>query len=162
MRKLVLQLLMCSHLVGLDVWFLVGPFVYFHISCVRTTKALARLRRLAWAFTGCLCGKYHNLMSDKQTDVPIWQRKSWNLIISCHVEAGSWNLIISCHVEAGATKILSLCHQPQALQLTDVNQREFWTFTYVLSFFFLIFDFPRCLIFLALISHLSATFYLTV
>ena len=30
---------------------------------VRTAKALARLRRLAWAFAGHLCDKYHNLMS---------------------------------------------------------------------------------------------------
>ena len=30
--------------VGLDTWFLVGPFVYFHTLCVRTAKALARLR----------------------------------------------------------------------------------------------------------------------
>ena len=51
-----------SHPVGLDVWFLVGPFVYFHTSCVRTAKALAR-RRLAWAFAVRLCDKYHNLMS---------------------------------------------------------------------------------------------------
>ena len=29
---------------GLDVWFLVGPFIYFHTSSVRTAKALARLR----------------------------------------------------------------------------------------------------------------------
>ena len=38
---------MHSHLVGLDVWFLVGPFVYFHTSCVQTAKALARLRGCA-------------------------------------------------------------------------------------------------------------------
>ena len=35
---------MRSHPVGLDVWFLVGPFVYSHTSCVRKAKALARLR----------------------------------------------------------------------------------------------------------------------
>ena len=34
-------------LVGLDVWCFVGPFVYFHTSCVRTAKALARLRGCA-------------------------------------------------------------------------------------------------------------------
>ena len=43
-RKLILQTCMHSHPVGLDVWFLVGPYVYFHTSCVRTVKALARLR----------------------------------------------------------------------------------------------------------------------
>ena len=50
LRKLVLQSHMRSHPVGLDVWFFVRPFVYFHTL-------------LAWAFAGCLCDKYHNLMS---------------------------------------------------------------------------------------------------
>ena len=44
LRKLIFQTRMRSHPVGLDVWFLVGPFVYFHTSCVRTAKALARPR----------------------------------------------------------------------------------------------------------------------
>ena len=45
--KLILQSRMRSHPVELDVWFLVRPFVYFHISCVRTVKALVRLRKCA-------------------------------------------------------------------------------------------------------------------
>ena len=45
LHKLILQKRMCSHPVGLDVWFSVGPFVYFHTSWVRTAKALVRLRR---------------------------------------------------------------------------------------------------------------------
>ena len=45
--KLILQTRMHSHPFGLDVWFLVGPFIYFHTLCVRTAKALARLRRCA-------------------------------------------------------------------------------------------------------------------
>ena len=45
LRKLILQTHMRSHPVGLDVWFLVGPFVFFYTSCVRTGKALASLRR---------------------------------------------------------------------------------------------------------------------
>ena len=51
LRKLILQTRMRGHPVGLDVLF----FVYFHTSCVRTAKALARLRgmrRLAWAIAG--------------------------------------------------------------------------------------------------------------
>ena len=44
LRKLIFQMRMHSHLVGLDVRFLVGPFDFFHTSCVRTAKALARLR----------------------------------------------------------------------------------------------------------------------
>ena len=44
LHKLILQTRMRSHPVGLDVWFFVKPFVYFHTSCVWTVKALARLR----------------------------------------------------------------------------------------------------------------------
>ena len=49
LRKLILQMHMRSHPVGLDVWCLVGPFVYFHTSCVRvrTAKDLVRLRGCA-------------------------------------------------------------------------------------------------------------------
>ena len=43
LHKHILQMRMCSHPVELDVWFLVEPFAYFHTSCVRTAKALARL-----------------------------------------------------------------------------------------------------------------------
>ena len=61
LRKLILQTCMRSHPVELDVWFLVGPFIYFHTSHVQTAKA--RMRRLARAFAGGICDKYHNLMS---------------------------------------------------------------------------------------------------
>ena len=47
LRKLILQTRMRSHPVELDVWFLVGPFVYFHTTCEQTAKALARLRGCA-------------------------------------------------------------------------------------------------------------------
>ena len=47
LRKLVLQTRMRSHPMELNVWFLVGPFVYFHSTCVRTSKALTRLRGCA-------------------------------------------------------------------------------------------------------------------
>ena len=45
--KLILQTRMCSHPGGLDAWFLVRHFVYFHTSCVRTAKAPAKLRGCA-------------------------------------------------------------------------------------------------------------------
>ena len=45
--KLILQTRMRSHPVGLEVWYLDGPFVYFHTSWVRTAKAVARLRECA-------------------------------------------------------------------------------------------------------------------
>ena len=65
LRNLIFQTGTRSHPVGLDVWFLVGLFIYFQTSCVRTVKALARLRGrpLAWTFAGRLCDKYHNVMS---------------------------------------------------------------------------------------------------
>ena len=44
LRKLILQLRMRSHLVRLDVRFLIGPFVYFHTSCARQAKALAAVQ----------------------------------------------------------------------------------------------------------------------
>ena len=47
LRKLILQTRTRSHPVGLDVWFLVGLFVYFSTSSVRTAKALVRLRGCA-------------------------------------------------------------------------------------------------------------------
>ena len=43
-RKLICPLRMHSNPVGLEIWFLVQPFVYFHTSCVQTAKALAGLR----------------------------------------------------------------------------------------------------------------------
>ena len=46
-RKLILQTRMHSHPVGLDVWLLVWPFVYFHCSCVWIAKTLARQGRCA-------------------------------------------------------------------------------------------------------------------
>ena len=47
LRKLILLTRMCSHPVGLAVGCLVWPFMYFHTSCERTVKALARLRECA-------------------------------------------------------------------------------------------------------------------
>ena len=45
--NVILQTRVRSHPVGLDVWFFVEPFVYFHTLCVRTATALARLRGCA-------------------------------------------------------------------------------------------------------------------
>ena len=53
LRKLILQTRMRSHPVGLDVWRLVGLFIYFHTLRLWTAKALAI----------SICDKYHNLMS---------------------------------------------------------------------------------------------------
>ena len=47
LRKLILQTCIRRYPMGLGVWYFIGPFVHFHTSCVRTAKALARLRRCA-------------------------------------------------------------------------------------------------------------------
>ena len=91
LRKLILQTRMRSHPVGLDVWFLVGPFVHFHTSCVRTAKALARLRGCAgspepslvayvistiisWAGSVCFIWlRFHALISWQIVDCLPWK-----------------------------------------------------------------------------------------
>ena len=63
-RKLILQTHMHNHPVGLDIWFLVRPFVYFHTRAnSEGSGETAQMRRLSWAFAGCLCDNYHKLMS---------------------------------------------------------------------------------------------------
>ena len=47
LRKFNLQTRMRSNPLGLYIWFLVRPFVYFHTLYVRTAKALTRLRGCA-------------------------------------------------------------------------------------------------------------------
>ena len=39
------------------------PLPYFMCANSEGSDETARMRRLAWAFAGCLCDKYHNLMS---------------------------------------------------------------------------------------------------
>ena len=47
LHKRILQMRVCSHSTGIDIWLLIGPFIYFHILWVRTAKALGRLRKCA-------------------------------------------------------------------------------------------------------------------
>ena len=87
--KRILQTRMGIHPVGIDVWFLVGPFVYFMWANSEGSGETARMRRFAWAFAGRLCDKYHNLMSwpnYNQSPYPVhdikscikWGRTSWS------------------------------------------------------------------------------------
>ena len=65
LRKLILQTRMHSHPVELDVWVLsdLRPLPFFMCANSEGSGETAWLRSLAWAFAGCLCDKYHNLMS---------------------------------------------------------------------------------------------------
>ena len=79
-RKLVLQTRMRSHTVGLDVWFLVGPVVYFHTLCLRTGKALARLR-------GCAGSPEPSLVAFVISTINSWA--GWNYLWSLSSNLGS-------------------------------------------------------------------------
>ena len=64
--KLILQMSMRSHPVELDGWYFGRTFrllPYFIRANSEGSGQTARMRRLAWAFAGRLCDKYHNLMS---------------------------------------------------------------------------------------------------
>ena len=66
LRKFILQTRMRSHPVEVDVWFFgraLRLLPYFMCENSEGSGEPARMRRLAWAFAGRLCDKYHNLMS---------------------------------------------------------------------------------------------------
>ena len=88
LRKLILQTRMRSHPVGLDVWFLVGPFVYFHTSCVRTMKALARLR-------GCAGSPEPSLVAYMISTIISWAGSITNYL--------RWNTSNICTIKANRT-----------------------------------------------------------
>ena len=77
---------------GLDVWFLVGPFVYFHTSCVRTTMALARLR-------GCAGSSKPSLVAYVISTIISW---AGSILFSLPVY-NAWTLNNPCWVKPGKT-----------------------------------------------------------
>ena len=74
LRKLILQTRMRSHPVGLDVWYLVGPFVYFLTLWVRTAKALARQR-------GCAGSPEPSLVAYAISTIIPWAGSNGNMSI---------------------------------------------------------------------------------
>ena len=65
-RNFILQTRMRNHLVRLDVWFFCRTLrllPYFMCANSEGSGETARMRKLAWAFVGRICDKYHNLMS---------------------------------------------------------------------------------------------------
>ena len=66
LRKLILQTRMRSHPVGVRCLIFgrtLRLLPYFMCANSEGSGETARMRRLAWAFVGRLCDKYHNLMS---------------------------------------------------------------------------------------------------
>ena len=76
LRKLILQARMHSLPVGLDVWLLVSPFIYFHTSCMRTAKSLARLR-------GCVGSPEPSLVAYVISTIISWAGSSLTILNGC-------------------------------------------------------------------------------
>ena len=107
--KLILQTRMCSHPVGLDVWFLVGPFVYFHTSCMRTAKALARLR-------GCAGSPESSLVTYVISSIISWAGS--NVLIRLGRYAGwSASLLLTYGLNRFSYDVTDRCH---------VYSKHFW------------------------------------
>ena len=107
-RKFILQMHMPSHPVALDVWFFVWPVVYFPSLCVRTVKALARLRgcagspepslvayvvstKIAWAGSNNTLNKIRICYLKFRYDCD--KRKETDIILDCPI---SW--VLTFHV----------------------------------------------------------------
>ena len=75
-----------------------SPSAFLHNSCLRTANALARL---AWAFAGRLCDKYHNLMSWLKLSITYFK---FHVSVSCqkvteklYSEIHDWFMTQNCH-----------------------------------------------------------------
>ena len=81
LRNLNLQMRIHIHPVGLDVWFLVGPFVYFHTLCVRTVKALAYVIStiISWAGSILFQSLSKPALQQQQSTIIQAQIKIWAL-----------------------------------------------------------------------------------
>ena len=116
---------MRSHPVGLDVWFLVWSFVYFHTSCVRTVKSLARLRRCAGLPDPSLvaymistiiswAGSFGVLGTRRKTK--LWQKTHLFLPISsaCLPWSSSYRFLVYIHAGSNPTLTAKTCLMPYA------------------------------------------------
>ena len=92
LRNLILQTRTRSHTVGLDVWYFVELFVYFHKLCVRTAKALTRLR--GWLISSTMIIVKNIYMSTSKPNMAAQVNKTWFYCnTKCHQKAS----IKQCH-----------------------------------------------------------------
>ena len=105
LRKLLFQTCMCSHPVGLDLWFLVVPFVYFHILRERITKALVRL-------CGCAGSPEPSLVAYVISTITSWAgsyyREGQGEIFTWAVEVLSASLCFNCLMSSLVASMNSL------------------------------------------------------
>ena len=124
--KLILQTRMRNHPVRLDVWCLIRPFVYFHTSCVRTAKALARLRStiILWAGSLTLQSNHHirsetcvdwrlflyaKCISYMQIEMPIFMHLILVLALDPTVLLIDWNVRVNCILKYRIFLVCSCC-----------------------------------------------------
>ena len=77
LRKFILHTCIPSHPVVLAVWCLVGSFIYFRTSFVRTAKALARLHRCADLPEPLLVAYVISTIISWAGSFPIWSYAFW-------------------------------------------------------------------------------------
>ena len=133
LRNLILQTRMSIHPVGLDVWFLVGSFVYFDTLCVRTAKALnlyandvpndaSNIRRVFFCFHRYKSWKWLNLKAWKhvpKSHIRLWltnikmQRSNrfWSLYRGCKEYAKFWLLQLKPRCDCAHWPIVITSHQ---------------------------------------------------
>ena len=124
LRKYILQTRMRSHPVGLDVWCLVGPFVYFHTSCVRTAKALTRLR-------GCAGSSEPSLVHYVISTIISWAGSFVFCNLSYYWKAWTFHYSWSCQFQWHLTLWIAIrfCSNSCSVVLkkNTANVPKFWT-----------------------------------
>ena len=107
LRKRILQTRMDSNPVGLDVWCLVRPFVYFHTSCVRTTMSLARLRGCAgWPEPSLVA--YVIITKISCAGSFMWLFQSWIALWSHRLGTSELDFILLVHILLILSALLSV------------------------------------------------------
>ena len=116
LHKLIPQTCMRSHLVGLDVWFLVRLFVFFHTSYERTAKALARLRACAGSPDPSLVAYMTStIISWAGLNVPCDKTRHlsgvWFEILQTHIHSHSYGKRCGCLSEASSSPLYCMSKQ---------------------------------------------------
>ena len=152
-RKLILKTRKRSHPMGLDVWFLVGPFVNFHTSCVRTAMALTGLRecagspepslvayvistKISWAGSFMEArisfglNVFHNGVTVFQGDLYILQLQRISRISPCMCNQSGWFIVLIVfnvtHLSRNTTKPTKWRVRPAKTQIS-LGIRPVWS-----------------------------------
>ena len=132
LRKLILQTHICSHSVGLVVWDLVGPFVYFHTSCIRAVSpepllvAYAISTIISWV--GSLNVLFYNINCHLTIKVNTRQSLMLKVFVIFNVSIGdvikSWYTLASMAL-MGMTLVISC--KPVYMAKYSLSWKRLWT-----------------------------------